>query len=91
MELATCETGVSTNSEPSPEANQAIVLQRLCSSVMLLLSGAAAFVSGGWTDTAALLAACASIVATCFHRRWSGPSWAAFTTVGFMLWAWRQI
>jgi hypothetical protein len=91
MDVATCESCTPQNSQQAPEVNQAVVLQRMCSAVMLLLSGAAVFASGHWTYVTAFVASVVSMLATWFDKRWGGPIWAACTTVGFGLWAWWQL
>jgi hypothetical protein len=90
MGMATLDRRVAQNPQHAPAVNQAVVRQRLCSGVMLLLSGATVFVSHNWTYVAALVASVVSMLATWIDRRWSGPIWAVFTTAAFVLWAWWQ-
>jgi hypothetical protein len=90
MSIATCDSRVSENSQHAPDLNQAVVLQRLCSAVMLLLSGASVLFSDRWTSIAAFVAYGVSMPATWLSKRWGGPIWAVCTTSGFVLWAWWQ-
>lgn len=90
MGIAACDSCVSQNSLHDPELNRAVLMQRVCSSVMLLLSGATTLFLEQWNYAIAFVVYSVSLLATWLNKRWGGPIWAVFTSAGFGLWAWWQ-
>ena len=65
----------------------ALLLQRLVSSLMLVLSGMACLISGHWSCIAAGTAYLFSLGATWLRPQLAGWLWGASSLIGFALWA----